>query len=87
MPRFQLCRLNSDTSEFSVRAKPIHQTKAKRDNSRNSLRAVEESARAAADVRNILALTNTMSQRMKDLAREFDCLGYFDSDNDGPKAA
>ena len=29
----------------------------------------------------------SMSQRMEDLAREFDCLGYFDSDDDGPKAA
>jgi len=86
MPRLQLCRLDSDTSEFSVRAKPTHQTMAKLENNHDSIRTVEESARAATEARNTLALTNTMSQRMIDLAREFDCLGYFDSD-DGPKAA
>lgn len=87
MLRLQLCRLDSDTSEFSVCAKLPHQTKDKRDNDRDSLRAVEESSRAAAEVRNSLALASAMSQRMEDLAREFDCLGYFDSDDDGPKAA
>ncbi len=29
---------------------------------------------------------DTMSRRMEDLAREFDCLGHFD-DDDGPRAA
>ncbi len=29
---------------------------------------------------------DTMSRRMKDLARELDCLGYFD-DDDSPRAA
>ena len=29
---------------------------------------------------------DTMSRRMEDLAREFDCLGHFD-DEDGPRAA
>lgn len=83
MPKLQLCRLDSDISEFSVREQFTHQTKAKRD----SKMAVEESSRAAAEIRNTLALANTMSQRMEDLAREFDCLGYFDSGDDGPKAA
>lgn len=83
MPKLQLCRLDSDTGESSARVKLTHKTKAKR----KSIRAVEESSRAAAEIRNTLALANTMSQRMEDLAREFDCLGYFDSDDDGPKAA
>ena len=83
MPKLQLCRLDSVISELSVREQFTHQTKTKRD----SMRAVEESSRAAAEIRNTLALASTMSQRMEDLAREFDCLGYFDSDDDGPKAA
>ena len=83
MPKLQLCRLDSVISELSVREQFTHQTKTKRD----SMWAVEESSRAAAEIRNTLALASTMSQRMEDLAREFDCLGYFDSDDDGPKAA
>ena len=83
MPKLQLCRLDSDVSEFSVQAKLTSQTKVKRYSSR----AVEESSRAATEIRNTLALANSMSQRMEDLAREFDCLGYFDSGDDGPKAA
>ncbi len=34
----------------------------------------------------VLADVDTMSRRMEDLAREFDCLGHFD-DDDGPRAA
>lgn len=34
----------------------------------------------------VFAAVDTMSRRMEDLAREFDCLGYFD-DEDGPRAA
>ena len=83
MPKLQLCLLDSDTSESSARVKLTHQTKVKRDR----IRVVEESSRAASEIRNTLALASTMSQRMEDLAREFDCLGYFDSDDDGPKAA
>ena len=83
MPKLQLCRLDSDTGESSARVKFTHRTKAKR----HSILVVEESSRAAAEIRNTLALANTMSQRMEDLAREFDCLGYFDSDDNGPKAA
>ena len=83
MPKLQLCRLDSVISELSVREQFTHQIKTKRD----SMLAVEESSRAAAEIRNTLALASTMSQRMEDLAREFDCLGYFDSDDDGPKAA
>ena len=83
MPKLQLCRLDTDPIDLSVRAMQTHHTKAKR----KRLPAVEESSRAAAEVRNTLALTNAMSQRMEDLAREFYCLGYFDSDDDGPKAA
>ena len=30
---------------------------------------------------------DTMSRRMEDLAREFDCLGHFDDDDGGPRAA
>lgn len=83
MPRLQLCNLDLDRNKFSLRAKLTHQSLVSRDR----ILAVEESSRAAAEVRNALALASTMSQRMKDLAREFDCLGYFDSDDDGPKAA
>ena len=32
------------------------------------------------------ALDN-MSRRLEDLARELNCLGYFDDDDDGPRAA
>ena len=35
---------------------------------------------------HVFAAVDTMSRRMKDLAREFDCLGYFD-DDDSPRAA
>ena len=35
---------------------------------------------------HVFAAVDTMSRRMRDLAREFDCLGYFD-DGDGPRAA
>ncbi len=34
----------------------------------------------------VFAAADTMSRRMKDLARELDCLGYFD-DDDSPRAA
>ncbi len=34
----------------------------------------------------VFTAADTMSRRMKDLAREFDCLGYFD-DDDSPRAA
>ncbi len=34
----------------------------------------------------VFTAAGTMSRRMKDLAREFDCLGYFD-DDDSPRAA
>ena len=34
----------------------------------------------------VFAAADTMSRRMQDLAREFDCLGYFD-DDEGPRAA
>ena len=86
MPKLHLCRPDSGTMEFPVSARLTHQTKTQCDNNRNRFEALEESSRAAAEVRNALALTDTMSQRMEDLAREFDCLGFFDSD-DGPKAA
>lgn len=79
MPKLHLCQLDSDVIEFPVRTKPTPQT--------DNLKAVEESSRAATEVRNTLALANTMSMRMEDLAREYDCLGYFDNGDDGPKAA
>lgn len=34
----------------------------------------------------VFTTVGAMSRRMKDLAREFGCLGYFD-DDDGPRAA
>ncbi len=34
----------------------------------------------------VFTAADTMSRRMKDLARELDCLGYFD-DDDSPRAA
>ena len=34
----------------------------------------------------VFTTIDTMSRRMEDLAREFDCLGHFD-DDDGPRAA
>ncbi len=34
----------------------------------------------------VFTAAGTLSRRMKDLAREFDCLGYFD-DDDCPRAA
>lgn len=34
----------------------------------------------------VFTTIDTMSRRMKDLARELDCLGYFD-DDDSPRAA
>lgn len=35
----------------------------------------------------VFTTIDTMSRRMEDLAREFDCLGYFDDDDGGPRAA
>lgn len=75
MPKLQLCRLDTSTIECSAHVRPMLK-----------IMTMQESSRAAAEIRNTLALANTMSQRMEDLAREFDCLGYFGSD-DGPKAA
>ena len=83
MPKLHLCRPDSDAIAFPVHAKQTSHTRSQPDN----LKAVEESSRAAAEVRNTLALANTISLRMEDLAREYDCLGYFDSDDDKPKAA
>ena len=55
------------------------------------LRSVEPSYQQSTPGHNtrpehVLAAVDTMSRRMEDLAREFDCLGYFD-DEDGPRAA
>ncbi len=33
------------------------------------------------------AVNTIMSRRIKDLAREFNCLGFFDDDDDRPRAA
>lgn len=35
----------------------------------------------------VLAAFATMSRRINDLARELKCLGYFDEDDDRPRAA
>jgi len=86
MPKLQLCRLDSSTIECSAHVRPMRKIRTHSDKSHNSLMTVQESSSAATEIRNTLALANTMSQRMEDLAREFDCLGYFGSD-DGPKAA
>lgn len=86
LPKLQLYRPDLDTIELSVNKRSTPKISNRVDNSPNSLRAMQESCVAATDLRNTLALANTMSQRMEDLAREFYCLGYFGSD-DGPKAA
>ena len=36
---------------------------------------------------NVFGAVDAVSRRMEDLAREFDCLGYFDGNDDGPRAA
>ncbi len=36
---------------------------------------------------NVLAALANVSRRIDDLARELNCLGYFDDDSDRPKAA
>ena len=36
---------------------------------------------------NVFGAVDAVSRRMEDLAREFDCLGYFDENDDGPRAA
>jgi len=36
---------------------------------------------------DVLEAFNSMSRRIKDLARELKCLGYFDDDHDQPRAA
>ena len=41
---------------------------------------------AATYATDIFEALEAVSRRMEDLAREFDCLGYFD-DDDGPRAA
>lgn len=86
MPKLQLCRLDSDAIEFSVHVKSTHEITARSDKNSHIPMTMQESSGAATEMRNTLALASTMSQRMEDLAREFDCLGYFGSD-DGPKAA
>jgi hypothetical protein len=35
----------------------------------------------------VIDALETMSRRIDDLARELNCLGYFDDDEDGPRAA
>lgn len=35
----------------------------------------------------VFTTIDTMSRRMEDLAREFDCLGHFDDDDGRPRAA
>ncbi len=35
----------------------------------------------------VLAALDSVSRRMKDLARSLDCLGYFDDEGDRPRAA
>ena len=35
----------------------------------------------------VLESLETMSRRIEDLARELNCLGYFDDGDDGPRAA
>ncbi|MHC4948132.1 MAG: hypothetical protein ACYTG1_07705 [Planctomycetota bacterium] len=35
----------------------------------------------------VLDTIETMSRRIEDLARELNCLGYFDEDDDRPRAA
>lgn len=40
---------------------------------------------ASAD--DVLDALDTMSRRIDDLARELDVLGYYDPDDDGPRAA
>lgn len=36
---------------------------------------------------DVLATFDTMSRRITDLARELNCLGYFENDDDRPRAA
>jgi hypothetical protein len=45
-------------------------------------------ANPAADAANqAMAALDSFSRRIEDLARELDCLGYFDDDDDRPRAA
>jgi hypothetical protein len=39
------------------------------------------------DVESVLRAADEASRRMEVLARELDCLGLFDKDDDGPRAA
>jgi len=38
-------------------------------------------------VADLLAAFEAVSRRMKDLARDLGCLGFFDDDDDRPRAA
>lgn len=55
--------------------------------SNEHLTAAEASADEALDaIRHATDAMNDVSRRIEDLARQFNCLGYFDND-DGPRAA
>lgn len=67
--------------------KPISFQAAQRHwNQRGGLLSRDGVALAADHATRALAALDTMSRRMDDLARELNCLGYFD-DDDRPRAA
>ncbi|MCA9290734.1 MAG: hypothetical protein KDA25_06375 [Phycisphaerales bacterium] len=43
--------------------------------------------RRGVDVERVLQAVDDMSWRIEDLARSMNCLGYFEDDEDGPRAA
>lgn len=50
--------------------------------------AAEESVPRSSQTDDVLAALNSVSRRIEDLARELNCLGYFDDgDHDRPRAA
>ena len=52
-----------------------------------SRRRAEESAASRDPASDALAALANVSRRIQDLARELKCLGYFDDDEDRPRAA
>jgi hypothetical protein len=44
-------------------------------------------SRRLPEARGVLEAIDGMSRRIEDLARELNCLGYFDRDDDRPRAA
>lgn len=73
---------NHSNSSSSFHAAEPHPDSIAFNSRRNPLHSLPKSAD------DVLAVFDTMSRRIDDLARELNCLGYFPSDDDDrPRAA